>query len=115
MSASRLNAGVEASALLRRVSANGDFATVLRQGDPERGSLLLVISSRGRHFCCLQRQLELSSGNYVWNQIGPPESAGSAEIRDFLAAHARFDPDLWQIELDVASPERFIAETSASG
>jgi hypothetical protein len=111
----RFNAAVEASALLRKVSANGDFATILRPGDPERGSLLLVVSSRGHHVCCLQRQLELSSGNYVWNSVGPAESAGSAEIRDFLAAQARFDPDLWQIELDVASPERFIAETSASG
>ena len=115
MSGDRLATSVEVSARLRRVVGDGGFGAVLRQGDETRGALLLVITSRGGHFACLQRQLDLSSGNYVWNRIGPPESTGSAEIRDFLAAQARFDPDLWQIELDVASPERFIAETSASG
>ena len=115
MSGDRLATLVEVSALLRKVTADGGFGAVLRQGDENRGSLILVITSRGRHFACLQRQLDLSSGNYVWNRVGPPESTGSAEIRDFLAAQARFDPDLWQIELDVASPERFIAETSALG
>ena len=115
MTGERLATSVEVSALLRRVAADGGFGAVLRQGDENRGSLLLVVTTRGRHFACLQRQLELTSGNYVWNRVGPAESSGSAEIRDFLAAQARFDPDLWQIELDVASPERFIAETSASG
>ena len=37
----RLPAHVEAAAILRRVEADGDFATVLRKGDPDRGSLIL--------------------------------------------------------------------------
>ena len=115
MSGPRLNAGIEASALIRRAEADGGFAAVLRQGDSERGSILLVISSRGEHIGCLQRQLQLSSGNYSWNSAGPKRSASSAELRAFLAAQARFDPDCWQIELDVPQAERFIAETSASG
>jgi hypothetical protein len=111
----RINAAVEASALIRQAQANGEHATLLRRGDSERGALLLVIRSRGQHVACLQRQLELSSGKYKWNPVGPKQSAGSAEIDEFLVTQARFDPDLWQIELDIAEPERFIAETSASG
>lgn len=115
MSGARLNAGVEASALIRRAEAQGGFAAVLRPGDSERGSILLVISSRGEHVACLQRQLQLSSGNYSWNRVGPERSASSAEIQAFLVGQARFDPDCWQIELDIPQAERFIAETSASG
>lgn len=86
---------------------------MLRSGDPESGALLLIISSRGRHFACLERVLS-SSGDYQWRAAGPAESAGSAEVPDFLAKRTRFDPDLWAIELDIADPERFIAETTGS-
>lgn len=115
MSASRLNASVEASALIRQVQGDGGFAAVLRRGDPERGALLLVIGSRGEHHCCLQRQLQLSSGIYEWIRVGPERSSGSADLSQFLASQARFDPDCWQIELDIPEAERFIAETTASG
>ena len=102
------------AAILRSVSAAGGFATVIRKGEAERGSLLLLISSRGRHVACLERVLELT-GDYVWQRTGPAESVSSADLADFLAKRARFDPDLWAIELDIVDPERFIAETTASG
>lgn len=108
----RLPTHIEAGAILRRAAANGDFATVLRKGDKERGSLILLIGSRGRHFACLERILDLA-GNYEWRTAGPSESADAREVSDFLAKRARFDEDLWAIELDVADPERFTAETVA--
>jgi hypothetical protein len=86
----------------------------MKKGDPERGSLLLFVSSRGRHFACLERVLNLD-GSYRWQPAGPSDSAGSVEIADFLARRARFDEDLWAIELDIAEPERFIAETTGLG
>ena len=110
----RLPAAVEATALVRTALANGDFAAILHKGDPDRGALILVIRSRDRHVACLERMLGIS-GNYEWQRVGPGESAGSEEIRDFLARRARFDDDSWLIELDVARPERFIAETTGSG
>jgi hypothetical protein len=108
----RLPTHLEAGAILRRAESNGDFATVLRKGDKERGSLILVIGSRGRHFACLERILDLD-GNYQWRRAGPPESAEAQEVSSFLAQRARFDEDSWLIELDVAAPERFTAETVA--
>ena len=114
MSNERLPSAVEASGLIRRVTAGGDFATIIKKGDPDRGALLLVISSRGRHVGCLERTLTLD-GDYLWQSVGPGESSGSDEIRDFLAKRTRFDADLWAIELDIAEAERFIAETTAVG
>ena len=105
---------MEVAGLLRRISTDGGFATVIRRGDPERGSLLLFVSSRGRHVAALERVLNLDSG-YAWRPVGPGESASSPEIADFLARRARFDEDLWAIELDIADAERFIAETTSAG
>jgi hypothetical protein len=110
----RLPAKLEVASILRRAASSGDFATVMRGGDPDRGSLILLIGSRGRHVACLERVLS-SDGNYRWQAVGPGDSASSTEISDFLARRARFDEDLWAIELDIADPERFIAETTSSG
>ena len=114
MSDERLPASVEAAAIMRQAEAQGDFATILKRGDPDRGSMLLVLSSRGRHVTFLERSLTFS-GSYNWQSVGPGESAGSEEIADFLQKRARFDADLWAIELDIADPERFIAETTHQG
>jgi hypothetical protein len=86
----------------------------MKKGDPDRGALLIFVGSRGRHVACLERAL-VADGSYSWRVVGPPESASSAEIADFLARRARFDGDLWAIELDIADPERFIAETTSVG
>ena len=107
----RLPTHVEVSGLLRRAEADGGFATVIRKGDKERGSLLLLIGSRGRHVACLERLLDLD-GLYHWRSTGPGDSADSAEVAGFLGKRTRFDEDLWVIELDIAHPERFIAETT---
>jgi Protein of unknown function (DUF1491) len=87
---------------------------VVKKGDPDRGSLLILVASRGRHVACLERVLGFD-GHYGWQAVGPGESASSSEVAQFVGRRARFDEDLWAIELDIAQPERFIAETTASG
>jgi hypothetical protein len=114
MSGGRLPPRLEVPALIRRAETQGGFATVLRKGDPEGGALLLLVSSRGRHIACLERVLGVS-GVYKWHALGPGDSADSAEVAAFLAKRRQFDPDLWLVELDIAEPERFIAETTSSG
>jgi hypothetical protein len=112
--AARLSASVEAAGLIRRAEADGGFGTVLRKGDPERGSLLLVIRSRGRQVACLERMLS-PDGIYRWAAAGPGEDKMDENLADFLNKRVRFDEDLWLIELDIAQPERFIAETTITG
>jgi hypothetical protein len=53
-------------------------------------------------------------GSYVWTRTGPVESAPEREVVEFLQRRVGFDADSWLIELDIAHPERFIAETTAS-
>jgi hypothetical protein len=110
----RLPTHVEVASILRRAAAEGDFATLMRRGDPDRGTVLLIVTSRGRHIACLERRLA-ADGFYRWETTGPCESASSAELQEFLRKRARFDEDSWVIELDIAQPERFIAETTLTG
>lgn len=110
----RLSASVEANGLMRRAEADGGFGAILRKGDPERGALLLVIRSRGRHVACLERMLS-ADGRYLWVATGPGETATDEELAEFLQRRIRFDEDSWLIELDIAHPERFIAETTEAG
>ena len=109
----RLPASLEASALVRRAQADGDFAAILKKGDADRGALLLVIRSRDRHVACLERVLTMSGG-YEWERVGPADSTEPQQVAEFLKKRTRFDEDLWLIELDIAQPERFIAETTGS-
>jgi hypothetical protein len=101
------------ASILRRAAASGDFAAVMKKGDPDSGSILILVASRGHHFACLERVLT-TEGSYGWRTVGPAESGSSEPIREFLTRRTRFDEDLWAIELDIADPERFIAETTSA-
>ena len=109
----RLAAGVEVTALLRRAEAAGGFGTVLRKGDPERGSIVLAVTERGEHRGLLERRLR-PDWSYGWAATGP-ETADSAVATQHLARVRERDPDCWVLELDVPLSERFIAETIAEG
>jgi hypothetical protein len=106
----RLPAHVEVAAVMRRAEAEGGFATLLRKGDPDRGAVTLVLEKRGEFCGILERELG-PSFDYEW--VFKP--AGSESVADFIARRERFDTDFWLIELDIAEPERFIAETTSLG
>ena len=106
----RLPAHVEVAAVMRRAEAEGGFATLLRKGDPDRGAVTLVLEKRGE--CC--GILERERGPSV-DEEWVFKPAGSESVAEFLARRVRFDTDFWLIELDIAAPERFIAETTSLG
>jgi hypothetical protein len=110
----RLPAHLEASSLLRRAQSEGGFGTVLKRGDPDRGSLVLLISGRGAHWACFERALS-AGGDYGWRRVGPGPGVDPETLADWSQKRIRFDEDLWLIELDIAVPERFIVETGLEG
>lgn len=109
----RLPANLEATAIMRRVQAEGGFAAVLKRGDPDRGALMLVVRGRGQLKGILDRELG-PDFEYRWRLREADEAPGSNRFGELVAERVRFDPDSWLIELDIADPERFIAETIAS-
>lgn len=110
--ADHLPARLEAAGLVRLAEAKGGFGTILKRGDPDRGSLVLIVTRRGEFHGCLERALA-SDGKYRWLVVGPTAGSEPAILADWSQKRVRFDEDLWLIELDVPDPERFIAETTA--
>ena len=104
----RLATSVLVGALIRKAEGEGGFAAVLGKGDPTSGALLILLTERGGEPRLLERLLQ-PDGDYTWGQ--PIESA--AEVPEFVARRRRFDPDLWVLELDVPSAERFTAGMTA--
>ncbi|GAB4473666.1 MAG: hypothetical protein OHK0018_03890 [Erythrobacter tepidarius] len=105
----RLPAHLEASAILRLAEAQGGFATVLAKGERDAGTILLVTTCRGRNGRLYERMPTLAgSRSFVATKSEDPENP--QEFSDYLARRRRQDPDIWLIEVDVADPERFIAQ-----
>jgi len=110
----RLTASVEASSLIRSAEAAGDFGAIIHKGDADRGALLIVVRRRGEFVACLERALT-NEGAYRWTRTGPDKADSAEKLAEFLKRRTDFDPDSWLIELDIAHPERFIAETTSAG
>ena len=114
MTDDRLSASVEAAGLIRRAQSEGGFAAILHKGDADRGALLLVVRGRGEYVACLERALD-PAGRYAWATTGPNRDEHPEKLGEYLERRVRFDGDNWIIELDIAHPERFIAETTSAG
>ena len=110
----RLPAHVEAASLIRRVQSEGGFAAVLRRGDADRGAITLIILQKGELRGFLERELG-ADFTYNWSFKAIDPSAEGDSVASMVARKERFDPDSWLIELDIAEPERFIAETTRLG
>ena len=101
----RLPTSVVVGGLIRKAEAEGGFGAVLAKGDPEAGSVLVLLTERGANSRLYERVLQ-PDGAYAWTQVVDNEE----EVPQFVARRRRFDPDLWVLELDIASQERFAAE-----
>ena len=104
----RLATSVFVGGLIRKAEAEGGFGAVLAKGDATAGALLVVLTERGANPRVLQRVLQ-PDGTYAWREAAVNGEAGSAPMSDFIARTRRFDPDLWVLELDIPSAERFAA------
>ena len=94
---------------MRRVAAEGGFATVIARGEPDSGTILLVMRGSSTNPTLWERMPQLD-GTRRWtpNRTQHPEKV--EEFEDYLARRAAQDQDLWIVELDIPNPERFVGE-----
>ncbi|HYJ51904.1 MAG TPA: DUF1491 family protein [Allosphingosinicella sp.] len=109
----RLASSVLASALLRRAEQEGGFGAVLAKGDPTAGAIAVILAEKGRKARFLERVMQ-ANGSYAW-QSTREDVENEVEFEKFLERRRKSDPDLWILELDIASAERFAAEMNDSG
>ena len=109
----RLTSQILVSSLLRRAEAAGGFGAVLARGDAMAGAVMVILAERGVRTAVLERLLQ-PDGGYAWQDSG---RAGADEdaFRAAVERRRRNDPDLWLVELDVASAERFAAAMNEAG
>ena len=107
----RLTAEFRAKALIRRVHDAGGSAAVLARGDAMGGGILVLALDRGQNPMFWERGLG-PKGSTQLIRTGPKD-ADAIACEDYWRRRRRTDPDLWVIELDIASAERFAAETIA--
>ena len=106
----RLPAKVEASGLCRKAESLGGFAAILQRGDPDRGTILLLIAERGQFVALLERRLA-ADFTYQWTKTAENEE----KSKEAVASRSQSDPDIWLIELDIADAKRFIADLAEFG
>ncbi len=107
----RLASSVIVNGLIRLAEQQGGFGAVLSKGEPTAGSIVIVMMERGERKAVLERLLQ-PDGSYGWrDSLGAGQN--EEDVVKFLGKRRRFDPDLWVLELDVASAERFAAEMTA--
>ena len=105
----RLTTRMRVDSLIRRAQSEGGFATVLVHGDDSAGSLVLVIAHRDGMQTALQRTL--GDGGYAWVEAARQARGEFGIIDEWIARQRKYDRDLWAIELSVADPERFVADS----
>jgi hypothetical protein len=106
--AARLASSVLVGGLIRQAETEGGFAAVLARGDGDAGSIIVILTQRGAEPSIHERLLQ-PDGSYAWSEA----PAGSEAVGDFIARRRRFDPDIWVLELDVPSRQRFADEMKA--
>lgn len=107
--AARLPAHVEVGGLLRQVQQQGGFATVLHKGEPEAGTLLVVLTEGGANQRAYERMPDPAGGR-CW-ALSRTDSAGEPGVfAEWLERRRQQDRDLWIIELDIPQAERFIPD-----
>jgi hypothetical protein len=109
----RLQTSILVNGLVRHAEAAGGFGAVLAKGDSAAGSVLVIIAEKGRKARILERLLQ-RDGQYSWQDTGPEALANDEGAEKFLVRRRKYDPDLWILELDVPSAERFAAQMQES-
>lgn len=94
------------SGMIRQAEAHGGFAAVLRKGDRTAGAILLLRREKGQNPALFERFPSLD-GPAVWRQVTIEDIDIEQKISDILARRTARDPDIWILELDVPSAERF--------
>lgn len=111
MTVPRLPAAVEVSGLIRLVESRGGFAMVLHKGEPDGGTILVVLLDNqglGQVF----ERLPLPDGRRQWAIAKRQDIENKQEFESYLSRRTAQDPDLWIIELTIADGERLILNQS---
>lgn len=109
----RLKAEIWVKAYLRRLDGEAIPAAVMRHGDDDAGAIFIKINTRDGRAQVLAPAPSADPDNMLgldrrWSGAFPQGGVEEAQAEGFLAKQARFDPDIWVIELEDAKGRHFL-------
>ena len=110
----RVASEVLVKAMIRAAEGQGGFGAVIARGDATAGAIAVILAERGRKRLFLERRLQ-PDGDYGWGDPAAESDRDEAAFAELIARRRRADPDLWVVELDIASAERFADEMTSFG
>jgi hypothetical protein len=105
----RLPAHLEVAALIRAAEVAGGFGTVIARGERDAGVILVLTIERGGN-AKLWERLPRLDGRRVFEMVRAQNPDNADELGEYLGRRRTRDRDIWIVELDVANPERLVAE-----
>lgn len=94
------------SALLRRASMGGAFATIVHRGDEDRGDVLVKVT-RARGEAALYAPAFNPEGPTEFEQLKAEDEAG---VDALIGKRRQMDRDLWVIEIEDREGRHFLTE-----
>lgn len=101
-----ISANLWVSALLRRASTGGAFATIVHRGDEERGDVLVKVT-RARGEAALYAPAFNPEGPTEFEQLKAEDERGVDEL---IGKRLKMDRDLWVIEIEDREGRHFLTE-----
>ena len=96
------------SALIRRAEIGGAFATVARRGDARAGTVLVKTYNPRTREAALYSGAWGPDGERLW--MRPVDSQAESELDAYVERTARYDPDLWVVEIEDVDGRHFLTE-----
>lgn len=106
----RLPAHVEVTGLIRAAEAKGGFGMVVKKGERDAGTLLVVCVERDGTSALYERMPQLD-GTRAWTETKVQNLENKQEFEDYLTRRGRQDDDLWIVELAVENAKRLVLES----
>ncbi|MEM7224343.1 MAG: DUF1491 family protein [Pseudomonadota bacterium] len=85
--------------IVRQCRELGHEIEVLREGEPDRGTVALCITQREEGYSVIT-QARNADGHIFWIPVFGERQVAKAEAQDYLIRAVRRDPDLWIIEIE---------------
>lgn len=95
----RLKARLWVQAAVRQCGTLGIFATVVRHGDDDAGTVLVKLN-RGAAGCEVFTPVRDGAGRLAWLRATGADPVEDAVAEAYLARQRSVDPDLWVVEVE---------------
>lgn len=107
-----ISTDVWVAALIRRAELAGASAVVARKGDARAGAVLVKAYDTLNRTARLYAESIGMDGDRLW--IEPHPDQPEFELDAYIERQARYDPDLWLVEIEDRQGRHFLVEPVAN-